>query len=131
MKKISIDDIDFDLNYEGYYWYSNDSKPKIVNKISKEAFTNLPFIIEGNFYCLESDISISIKHIDGAYQIYRAELNGLPIDQKTEEEYLAHDLDGIKKLKMIQYWEEGNPDELLAEMTTLIPSWQAFAGFVK
>lgn len=133
MKRINIDDIDFTLDYEGYYWLSNERKPHIVNKISKDIFTNLPFVIEGNFYHKdgEKEISISVKNINGQYQIYRADLKGIRDDRKTEQAYLAHDLDGIKQLKIVQVWEESDPDELLAGMTTLIPKWQAFAGFVK
>lgn len=129
MKKISIEEIDYSLNYEGYYWYSNSDKPVLNPKLSKEVFTNLPFIIEGNFYCAEKEISINIKNIDGNYQIFQAELNGIAVDQITKQEYLAHDLIGISKIKMIQYWKESDPDPLLSDMTTLLPSWQAFAGF--
>lgn len=133
MKRINIDDIDFTLDYEGYYWLSNEQKPHIVNKISKDIFTDLPFVIEGNFYHKDEDkeISISVKNIDGQYQIHRADLKGIHDDQKTEQAYLAHDLEGIKQLKIVQVWEESERDELLARMTTLIPKWQAFAGFVK
>ncbi len=131
MQRIDIDSINFHLNYQGYYWYSNKPKPQLVEKISKEIFTTLPFIVEGNLYCAEKNISISIKNIDGEYHIYQADLNGLAKDQKTVQEYIAHDLEGVKKIKMLHYWEESEPDELLANMTTLIPSWQAFAGFVK
>lgn len=131
MQRIDIDDINFDLNYEGYYWYSNKSKPEIAERISKEIFTKLPFIVEGNFYCAEREISISIKNIDGEYRVYQASLNGLPIKQKSVQDYIAHDLKGIKKIKIVQFWEESGPDELLENMTTLVPSWQAFAGFIK
>lgn len=133
MKKISINEIDYSLQYEGYYWYSNDPKPVIVKgeTINKDIFKQLPFIIEGNLWNSVNSISISIKNIDGAYQVYQANLKDLPKDQCAEEEYIAHDLEGISKISMLQYWEEGQPDELLAGMTTIIPAWQAFKGFIK
>ena len=133
MKKIDINEIDYSLTYEGYLWYSNQTKPKIVigNLIAKEIFTKLPFIIEGNLYCSENGLSISIKNVDGEYQVHQAILKDLPKDQCSNEEYLAHDLDKIEKIKMVQYWEESQADELLAGMTTLIPTWQAFKGFIQ
>lgn len=131
MKKINIDDIDFNLDYEGYIWYSNDRKPKVNPKITKEDFKILPFIIEGNLYCKDKNISISIKNYDGKYHVYQVELNNFSKDQFTEQQYLSHGLNGVSKLKMLHYWKESEPDELLAGMKTLLPSWQAFAGFIK
>ncbi len=133
MNRITIDKIDFSLDYEGYFWYSNASKPVLLNseKISKDIFKPLPFILEGNLYCKEKELSINIKNIDGEYQIFQAYLSNLPKNQVTEQCFLTHDLDGIEKIKLLQFWKESEPDELLAGMTTLHPSWQAFAGFIK
>ena len=133
MTKINFNDINFSLSYEGYFWYSNATKPEVFLGaiLSKEKFTNMPFIIEGNLYCKLTNLSISIKHVDGEYLVHSVILNNLPDRQWEEEDYIAHDLDGISKIRMLQYWEEGEPDELLAGMTTLIPAWQAFKGFIK
>lgn len=133
MKKISINDINFDLDYEGYYWYSNQSKPELVQhqKISKDIFTELPFIVEGNFFAKNEELSISIKFIDGKYYIYQADLSGLQDAETTRNEFIAHDLEGIDKIKMVQVWEESPEDPLLENMKTLKPAWQAFVGFVK
>lgn len=131
MKRINIDEINFDLDYEGYYWLSNSNKPIMSHKISKDIFMELPFIVEGNFYAPEKEISISIKYLDGEYKIFQSELNALPANQITVDKYLAHDLNGIKKIIMIQYWKESSPDPLLEGMTTLIPDWHAFSGFEK
>lgn len=133
MKRINIEDIDFSLNYEGYLWYSNAKKPEQRTSISKEDFKALPFIIEGNLYAKTNgkEISISITYRDGDYFIYSADLKGLKEDQITNQEFIAHDLEGIGKIKMLQYWEESESDELLAGMKTLTPSWRAFAGFIK
>ena len=133
MKKIEINDINFDLEYEGYYWYSNEPKPEIVlnQKVSKDIFKILPFIVEGNLYCKNKDISINIKNIDGEYKIFQADVSNLHENQVTENEYLAHDLAGIDKIKMIHFWKESKEDALLENMKTLIPAWQAFVGFIK
>lgn len=133
MKKIMVDEIDFTLQYEGYYWYSNEQKPKTImgETISKDIFKSLPFIIEGNFYCSANGVSISIKNFDGVYQIYQATVNNLPNENCAHLQYITHDLEGYSKIKMLQYWAEGESDELLAGMTTLIPAWQAFKGFIK
>ena len=133
MKKIDISEIDYSLTYEGYIWYSNKQKPEIIkgNLFTKAIFTSLPFIVEGNFYNDSTGCSISISHIDGFYIVRQASLKGLPETQIKEQEYIAHDLEDISKIKILQYWEEGQHDELLAGMTTLIPTWQAFKGFIK
>jgi CRISPR type III-associated protein (TIGR04423 family) len=133
MKKIKIQDIPFDTTYEGYYWYSNAAKPIVLDnqRLSEAIFTQLPFIVEGNFYNEAQAISINIKHIDGQYLITRADLANLNEANITEQDYLAHDLKGIKAIKLIHYWQESAADDLLEGMTTLIPVWMAFKGFVK
>lgn len=130
MKRINIKDINFDLEYEGYLWYSNQPKPEQRNKIRLEDFTDLPFIVEGNLYSGKEGISINIKNIDGEYFVTQGVLKDLPTDQITEQEFLAHKLDGVKKIKMIQFWNEIE-DELCEGMKTLKPGWQAFKGFIK
>jgi CRISPR type III-associated protein (TIGR04423 family) len=131
MKKITIQDIDFNLNYEGYYWYSNKKKPVILHEqpISAATFTEIPFIVEGNFYCKSKNISINIKNIDGEYCIYRADLSDLPSTQCQKQQYIAHDLAGVSHFTMLEYWAESAPDPLLENMTTLVPAWSAFIGF--
>ena len=133
MKKIDIEQIPFKLEFEGYYWYSNASEPEVLDNkpIPKEIFEKqLPFIVEGNFYNELTGISINIKNIDGEYLITQVNLNDLIQKNLTERTYLAHRL-GDTKIKLVHYWEESAPDELLADMTTLIPVWMAFKGFVK
>ena len=72
------------------------------------------------------DISINIKNIDGNYLITQAQIKDLDLESK---EYLAHRLDGVGKIKLVHHWEEA-PDDLLEGMTTLVPVWMAFKGFV-
>ena len=132
MKIIKIEQIPFDVAFEGYYWYSNASKPVVWDNkpITKDIFTALPFIVEGNLYNESTGISINIKNIDGEYLVTQANLNDVNQENLRERNYLAHRL-GNTKIKLVHYWEESEPDELLANMTTLIPVWMAFKGFVK
>ncbi|MCF8342346.1 MAG: TIGR04423 family type III CRISPR-associated protein [Chitinophagaceae bacterium] len=132
MKKLNISDIDFSINYQGYYWYSNSKHPIVIlnDKISEQVFSTLPFIVEANFYSKECNISISIKNIDGIYLFHQVNFSDIKKNQCTVDEYLVHNLEGISKIKMLQYWEESEQEELLENMSTLVPSWIAFIGFV-
>lgn len=130
MKKINIEDIDFSLNYEGYLWFSNQTKPEIRNSIQKEDFKQLPFIVEGNLYAKEQKISISIQYRDGAYFIYSVCLKDLPEEQITKHQYITHDIEVAKAIEIIQFWEDEQQSEILEGMTMLVPKWRAFAGFI-
>ena len=90
----------------------------------------MPFIIEGHLYCESKNVSITIKNIDGEYHIYAADLNGLESSQCHEQKYIAHDLAGISAFTMLEYWAASAPDPLLVGMTTLVPAWSAFKGFI-
>jgi CRISPR type III-associated protein (TIGR04423 family) len=117
--------------FSGYYWYSDKTEPeKIDNQAIKEAwFTELPFIVEANFYCEKAGISIQVKHIDGQYRIGIINLKSTPDHLKTEQEYIAHDLPDIKAFKLVQGWDE-EVDPLLEGMKTRVPTWIAFTGFI-
>ncbi len=125
-KKINIEDIP-EGKFDGYYWYSNESKPEIISDegIDKSKLTKLPFVIEANFYSKESEISIQIKNIDGKYDIAIIDLK----DCVTEPQlYIGHDIN--QDFQVVEAWEEVE-DELLEGMKTQVPSWTAFKGFVK
>jgi CRISPR type III-associated protein (TIGR04423 family) len=131
-QKITVNEIPDNLIVEGYYWYSYAQKPKIVSgqTIDKGIFKPLPFIIEGNFYAANENLSIQVKNIDGEYHIFKYDLNeSAYIDLETKE-YIAHDLEGVARYKMKEAWEAVE-DELVEGMKVLKPTWSAFAGFVK
>jgi len=131
MKEITIQEIDDTISYEGYYWLSNQDEPQLVSgPIPKDIFKNLPFVIEANFLG-ENNSSINIKNIDGKYMVHVVNLKNLEDNNLTRQQFLSHHLVGVKMIKLVQYWEQGQPDEMLAGLTTLTPSWTAFAGFVK
>ena len=118
--------------YEGYFWYSDAKKPKLVQNepIDSSVFKNLPFIIEGNLYAKEEAISINIRNIDGIYHITQFDLNQLDPDLHHRVSYIGHDI-GEKNFVVIEAWEEQKDDELLAGLSTRVPVWSAFAGFTK
>lgn len=135
IEKISVDKIDFSLEYEGYIWYSDEDKPEIIpnSKINFEpgCFSDLPFIIEGNLYHYESDLSLQIKYIDGEYHIIKFNLkearNAYP--ENAEVKYAGKK---GRNYLMLEAWEEHKlGDESLEGMAFLRPSWAAFIGFIK
>jgi CRISPR type III-associated protein (TIGR04423 family) len=138
MTPIQINDIDYSLQYEGYVWYSGERKPELIDELFNASYfdpaardrSDSLFIVEGNLYAAEKQRSISIRFIDGAYQIHQADLAGIPEEQRTDQRYRSHRLDGIQQVKMMQYWAP-TPDTLLEGMETLMPAWTAFVGFVK
>ena len=127
---ISIEQIPQDILFEGYYWYSNQQKPKLVfvpSTIQQSWFTKLPFVVEANFYSREAKLSIQVRNIDGDYFVAKADLSRLEKIEGNRVSYIGHDLEG-KKYNIIEAWIP-KADELLEGMETLIPAWAAFAGF--
>lgn len=129
--KIEIENISPDHEYDGYYWMSDKRKPEVVRneKIDKEKFDSLPFVVEANFYCAKENKSLQIKNIDGEYHVAEIDFKNLPEDKYDEHVYIAHDLDGIGKYKMYEAWDE-EPDENTEGFAVLVPTWSAFAGFL-
>lgn len=129
-------DVDNVCNYQGYYWLSDKSKPTVfaqsesLNLATLIQDHHLPFIIEGNFCCIENGIekfSVSIRHINGQYQITKYDFTNIPNLKEFLQAYKGHDI-GEYDFLMVEYWEI-IADELLAGMKTLQPAWSAFYGF--
>jgi len=123
-KEISIDKIP-SFKFEGYYWMSDSSKPQIIRnqEIEKSVFGKLPFVVEANFYSKEKEISIQVKNIDGKYRVAQIDVQGCePIT------YIGHDIES--DFLVVEAWEDVE-DSLLENMTTKVPTWTAFKGFVK
>ncbi len=117
--------------YQGYLWYSNESKPeKVLNNEDFEieiADDKNPFIIEGQLYDKDGKKSISIKYVDGKYLFKEYDiikLNGL---EMTEQVFYSHRMDG-KKLKFNQYWRP-EKDDKCCDMDVLQPAELVFVGF--
>lgn len=128
-KRISPEQIPAYL-YEGYYWYSDEKKPKLVHTelIDPAIFKKLPFIIEGNLFAEKEAISINIRNVDGIYHITQFDLSHLDSDLHRSVSYIGHDI-GENNFEIIEAWEEQKDDELLAGLSTRVPVWSAFAGF--
>lgn len=127
---ISIDQIPQDILFEGYYWYSDQQKPEIIlspSILQHGWFTELPFVVEANFYSQVAQISIQVKNIDSQYVVAKIDLSRLNEIEYDRTTYIGHDLGG-KGYTMIEAWVPQG-DELLEDMESLIPAWSAFAGF--
>jgi CRISPR type III-associated protein (TIGR04423 family) len=131
-KAITLADIPVDVAFDGYLWLSNATKPKTMKseRVDMTLFQKLPFIVEGNLWSEELSLSIQIRNVDGEYFLHQFDLSDSEHDKLLDEkEYLAHDLDGVGKYRVVEAWKE-HRDEMLAGMVTLVPAWTAFKGFV-
>ena len=147
-KKIEPSEIDTDLTYVGYYWLSDKQTPTVLDKETFDFDTlfkdSKRFVVEGNLYNKDEEISYQIKDIDGTPHISKIMLKGL-VDL-TEKElakknckevaYHTHDIPNFSKYTMIEAWMESDlyakgmvTDNDLKELTTLVPAWSAFIGF--
>lgn len=128
-QNIQITEIPKDTLFEGYYWYSNKQSPELImgEAIQQCWFTELPFVIEANFYARTEQISIQIRHLDGAYHVAKIDLSQLAEGNYDKLTYIGHDI-GKRKFDIIEAWELQS-DDLLEGMETLVPTWTAFAGF--
>lgn len=130
---ISVEQIPVDIEFDGYLWFSDQQKPTMLmnQRLNMALFKKLPFIIEGNLWSKERQLSVNIRNFDGQYLITSFDLSNSSEDILLEEKnYIAHDLEGVTKFQVIEAWEE-KEDEALAGMKTLVPSWTAFKGFIK
>ncbi len=131
--KINLQEILAQKPLEGYLWCSNKQKPKIYpseNPIAWPTVGANPFIIEGNLYDADKDISYQIKFIDGEYHVYRFDLKQLNNAGITKHEYLPNRMPGIEKLIFKEVWLPV-ADPLCEGLEVLKPSFIAFTGFKK
>ena len=128
-RKIAISEIPSHILYEGYLWLSDQSKP-IVYKNETPDFSllsSLPFVVEGNLWANDQELSIQIKCIDGIYQIIEFDLSNADEDPLLDVvSYVAHDV-GYPFYSVVEAWEE--KEDEFSQMTVLTPTWTAFRGF--
>lgn len=126
---IQISDIPEDLIFEGYYWYSDKSKPVDCDQepIQQAWFSKMPFVVEANFYNKAEGICIQVRSIDGQYQVARIDLSDLDQEHFSHQDHIGHDLSG-RNYRVVTAWEP-ETDPLCADMAVLVPTWTAFAGF--
>lgn len=122
--------------YEGYLWWSNSKTPVIYDGTQEIALTidetQNPFIVEGNFWDKELEISIFIKYVDGEYLVRKTEVAGLtgPDYVYTDVVYAAHRLPSVCGLRFRQYWK-AEKDDLCAGLAAMQPDKLVFVGFEK
>lgn len=137
--------------YEGYMWESDKIAPEIYHGKEEIGFSltdgENPFIVEGQLYDKENDLSISIRFVDGKYLITRfdgkrgifikgnsGEENGIPpmkYETGEEELYIPNSAMRLesKVLKFIRLWKEEDADDDSYGFKTLCPSGLVFKGF--
>lgn len=115
-------------NYEGYYWKSDCENPIIIDSNFNYIETqNNSFIIEGMLWDNDQNISIMIMHT-GQYHISQYNIKELP--DTFDKYYIAHKIEGVKKLKFKQIWLP-EPDPLCDGMDVLKLKAIVFTGFKK
>lgn len=119
---------------EGYLWWSDKQEPKIydgdVLDITLDE-TNNPFVVEGQLYDKEENMSYSIKYVDGQYLINICKVENRDFMNKDNElkSFLSNRMGG-RWLKFLRYWEE-KEDENCMKMPVLTFTKNVFVGFKK
>ena len=123
--QISIQEIP-ETTWEGYYWYSSESKPHVIKNepIDGSIFSDMPFIIEANFYSAAENKSLQVKFIDGVYLLGLMDVSGTDL---KEQRYIGHDI-GCDF--MIAEGVTSEEDPSLDNFEIKKPVWHAFKGFV-
>lgn len=125
--------------YEGYLWYSDQNKPRILNDepFNTNSLNELvnPFVVEGQLWCKEKRESVSIKYIDGKYVTtkYVVPEEDLKKDKSylfTKKKYIPHRLKGVKRIVFLQYWRK-EKDIRCNNFETLAVDKFVFIGFEK
>jgi len=131
--KININDIPRHSNYEGYVWLSN-SKEADVYKNNKEIHLPTeescnPFVAEANFIDTISQISYTIKFLDGVHHVYKFELKELENSEmiSIEKKFLTAIKD-VRFLNFKEFWKTV-PDPDCEGFGVLQPAMTVFTGF--
>lgn len=134
-------------NFEGYIWWSNEREPKLCKACDTTVLElddeKNPFIVEALLWDKARGKSISVRFVDGQYVVGEyavAEEDFTNQERTTRKEFLALDtnkeratqgkfrLDGVSKLRFLQYWEAAK-DGLCEGFETLQPGNLVFVGF--
>lgn len=120
-----------DYNYVGYIWMSDNDRPELITDKTKIPTKNNPYVVEGNLYCEEKGISISIKNTGEGYIIGQIDLKKAMADKAIElkpQMFFSHRLNPVKEVNFKQAWI-AEKDEMCGGMHVLQPAWRAFVGF--
>ena len=121
-------------NCEGYLWWSDQQKPEVYD--GKALTVDLddaknPFVVEGQLFDKDANISYSVKYVDGRYLIktYKVEKQDPTNPNNDTKTYLANRM-GDRRLTFLRYWEE-KEDENCMDMPVLTLTKNVFIGFEK
>jgi len=122
-------------NYEGWLWRSDAIKPEVISPDKERDFTfddnENPFVVEGQLWDAATKTSYAIKYVDGKYIITKHLVTDEELNNKENKKYfIPHRLDGIKSIKMLQYWKEEEDPEC-ENFKVLVPWKLVFVGFQK
>lgn len=136
MSQITINNIDFTLNYEGYLWMSNEKEPRVYPQPTTIdaalLHSNNPFVVEGYLYNKERGVSLSIKSPQGVPCVHRFEVHKADFeheDSVTHVAYLAHRM-GSRRLHFLRFWRP-EEDKACLGMHVLRVEKLVFVGFKK
>lgn len=125
-------DISTTANYDGYLWWSNAQEPTVFKNESLPEWpgeTDNPFIVEGNLFDPEDQLSYSIKFVDGEYIVNVFDLNEIKDADFIFKSYLPNRFPTvINKLCFKEFWKPV-PDEFCEDMPVLKPAEVVFIGF--
>ena len=117
---------------EGYLWWSNQQEPKVYQDEAIDIYldeTQNPFVVEGQLYDLDEQMSYCIKYVDGLYIINKYKVEKQDLDNHDYEtiDYLSNRMDN-RWLKFLRYWE-AKEDENCLGMPVLTLTKNVFIGF--
>lgn len=89
---------------EGYLWWANRQKADHYKEVPAWPKGLHPFVVEGAFYLKEQDLSLSIRFLNGAYEVAAIHLGAAVLVEK-EKKKLKLEL-GVPYLKVEHEWKE-------------------------
>lgn len=125
-----------DHKYVGYYWLSNESKPRLFTSVNDlkpfeiDGKPTNPFILEAALYSPDDNISVSIRHNDSKYLINEVNLTDYSNEQIVELSYLAHKALECEKVNYTELWIP-ETDDNCEGMEVLTKKATVFTGFDK
>ena len=142
MEKKSMEKTDFinkikDRPLTGYLWLSNESIPSLKRIYDNAAIDTSvfdcekSFVAEGLLYDDNAKLSYQIKFINGSYQIFENESEPKQGEEVSSKSYIAHRINGVKKLKFNQIYAPKEDKECCRNMQVLTLDRVVFVGFEK
>ena len=117
--------------YEGYIWYSDSAIPEVVDNTEFELDipdTANPFVVEGQLFDRDRNLSYSIRYVDGRHKCVEYNLNTLE-GEVTVDVFCSNRMEN-RKLRFVKYWR-AESDPLCEGMDVLQPCEVVFVGFEK